>query len=114
MDVVALTGMALIKLRQGALDEALQNSASVYRAVTYLQVQRLCTLGDRLMIMSEDATLEQTEQGWRIAKLAPLQRRGLLPGPAAVPPKPWEFAEKTCRETASSLRGQAGHGGRLD
>lgn len=141
VDVVALTGMALIKLRQGALEEALQNSASVYRAITYLQVQRLCTLGDRLMIMSEDATtrllytlqqlatlnspdgdpchplpqlsqqeiatiaglsrgsastlinklrgngtLEQTEQGWRIAKLAPLQRRGLLPGPAAPSP----------------------------
>jgi CRP-like cAMP-binding protein len=124
-------------LRQGALEEALKNSASFSNAVTYLQVQRLCNLGNRVMIMNEDATtrllytlqllatlnspdgdpchpmpslsqqeianiaglsrgststlinklrsngtLEQTEQGLRFAKLAPLQRRGLLTEPA--------------------------------
>jgi CRP/FNR family cyclic AMP-dependent transcriptional regulator len=138
VDVVALTAMSVMKLRQGALEEALKNSASFNKAISYLQVQRLCNLGNRLMIMNEDATtrllytlqllaslnsadgdpchplpqlsqqeiasiaglsrgststlinklrsngtLEQTEQGLRIAKLAPLQRRGLLPEPAA-------------------------------
>ena len=140
VDVVALTAMSVMKLRQGALEEALKNSASFSNAITYLQVQRLCNLGNRLMIMNEDATtrllyalqhlaivnspdgdpshpmpslaqqeiasiaglsrgststlinklrsngtLEQTERGWRFAKLAPLQRRGLLPEPASAP-----------------------------
>lgn len=138
VDVVALTAMSLMKLRQGALEEALKNSASFNNAITYLQVQRLCNLGNRLMIMNEDATtrllytlqllatinspdgdpcqpmpplsqqeiasiaglsrgststlinklrsngtLEQTEQGWRFAKLTPLERRGLLPEAAS-------------------------------
>ena len=142
VDVVALTAMSVMKLRQGALEEALKHSASFSNAITYLQVQRLCNLGNRLMIMNEDATtrllytlqllasinspdgdpchpmpplsqqeigniaglsrgststlinklrsngtLEQTEQGWRFAKLAPLQRRGLLPEPASAPPR---------------------------
>ncbi|MCS5699175.1 Crp/Fnr family transcriptional regulator [Cyanobium sp. FGCU-52] len=137
VDVVALTAMSVMKLRQGALEEALKNSASFSNAVTYLQVQRLCNLGNRVMIMNEDATtrllytlqllatlnspdgdpchpmpslsqqeianiaglsrgststlinklrsngtLEKTEQGLRFAKLAPLQRRGLLAEPA--------------------------------
>jgi CRP-like cAMP-binding protein len=134
VDVVALTAMAVLKLRQGALEEALKTSTTLRDAVTYLQVQRLCNLGNRLMMMNEDATsrllytlhllatlaspdgdpchplpalsqqeiatiaglsrgststlitklrsngtLEQTTQGWRFAKLEPLQRRGLLP-----------------------------------
>jgi CRP-like cAMP-binding protein len=138
VDVVALTAMSLMKLRQGALEAALKNSASFSNAITYLQVQRLCNLGNRLMIMNEDATtrllytlqllasinspdgdpchpmpplsqqeiasiaglsrgststlinklrsngtLEQTEQGWRFAKLKPLQSRGLLPEPTS-------------------------------
>lgn len=138
VDVVALTAMTVMKLRQGALEEALKSSASFSKALTYLQVQRLCNLGNRLMLMNEDATtrllytlqllasinspdgnpchpmpplsqqeigsiaglsrgststlinklrsngtLEQTEQGWRFAKLTPLQRRGLLPEPTS-------------------------------
>lgn len=140
VDVVALTAMSLMKLRQGALEEALKASASFNRAITFLQVQRLSRLGHRLMMMNEDATtrllytlhllvtvnspegsphdplpplsqqeiatiaglsrgststlisklrsngtLVQTEQGLRFASLAPLQRRGLLPEPAAEP-----------------------------
>jgi CRP-like cAMP-binding protein len=140
VDVVALTAMSVMKLRQGALEEALKNSTRFSNAVTYLQVQRLCNLGNRVMIMNEDATtrllytlqllatlnspdgdpchpmpplsqqeianiaglsrgststlinklrsngtLEQTEQGLRFAKLAPLQRRGLLAEPAGGP-----------------------------
>jgi CRP/FNR family cyclic AMP-dependent transcriptional regulator len=56
VDVVALTAMGVKKLRQGAVEEALKNSASFNQAITYLQVQRLCNLGNRLMIMNEDAT----------------------------------------------------------
>jgi CRP-like cAMP-binding protein len=56
VDVVALTAMGVMKLRQGALEEALKNSTRFSEAVTYLQVQRLCHLGNRLMIMNEDAT----------------------------------------------------------
>jgi CRP/FNR family cyclic AMP-dependent transcriptional regulator len=56
VDVVALTAMSVMKLRQGALEETLQNSPRFSQAITYLQVQRLCNLGNRLMIMNEDAT----------------------------------------------------------
>jgi CRP/FNR family cyclic AMP-dependent transcriptional regulator len=56
VDVVALTAMSVKKLRQGALEEALKNNADFNQAITYLQVQRLCNLGNRLMIMNEDAT----------------------------------------------------------
>lgn len=56
VDVVALTAMSVMKLRQGALEEALKDSTRFSEAVTYLQVQRLCNLGNRLMIMNEDAT----------------------------------------------------------
>lgn len=56
VDVVALTAMSVMKLRQGALEEALKNSTRFSNAVTYLQVQRLCNLGNRVMVMNEDAT----------------------------------------------------------
>jgi CRP-like cAMP-binding protein len=56
VDVVALSAMGVLKLRQGALDEVLTSSAALRDAITYLQVQRLCNLGNRLMIMNEDAT----------------------------------------------------------
>lgn len=137
VDVVALTAMGLLKLRHDAVKEVLKSSPSFSSALTNLQVQRLCNLGNRLTIMYEDATtrllyslhllatlnspngnpcdplpmlsqqeiaciaglsrgststlinklrtngtLEQTEQGWRFATLAPLQRRGLLPDSA--------------------------------
>jgi CRP-like cAMP-binding protein len=140
-DVVSLTTMDVMKLRQGALNEALMKSERFSDALSYLQVQRLCNLGNRLMIMNEDATtrllhtfyllatlnspdgnpchplpsisqqeiaiiaglsrgsastlitklrgngtLEQTEQGLRLATLAPLQRRGLLPEAAPGSP----------------------------
>lgn len=56
VDVVALTELSVMKLRQGALEEALKSSPRFSNAVTYLQVQRLCDLGNRLMLMNEDAT----------------------------------------------------------
>jgi CRP-like cAMP-binding protein len=55
VDVVALTSMSLIKLRHRALQDAMQNSPSLTRAIAFLQAQRLCALGDRLMLMNEDA-----------------------------------------------------------
>lgn len=140
VDVVSLTAMRVLKLRQGAVEEALRSSPSFSRAVTYLQVQRLCNLGNRMMLMNEDATtrllytlhllatlhspdgdpghplpqlaqreiasiaglsrgststlitklrrngtLAQTPEGLRFATLAPLQRRGLLPGSVPGP-----------------------------
>jgi CRP/FNR family cyclic AMP-dependent transcriptional regulator len=56
VDVVALTAMRVLKLRHGAVEEVLRSSPSFSRAVTYLQVQRLCSLGNRMMLMNEDAT----------------------------------------------------------
>ena len=56
VDVVALTAMTLLKLRHGALEEILKTSPAFTQALSYLQVQRLTALGNRLMVMNEDAT----------------------------------------------------------
>lgn len=56
VDVVALTAMRVLKLRQGAVQEAMERSPGFSRAITYLQVQRLCNLGNRMMLLNEDAT----------------------------------------------------------
>jgi CRP-like cAMP-binding protein len=56
VDVVALTPMRVLKLRQGAVQEAMERSPGFSRAITYLQVQRLCNLGNRMMLLNEDAT----------------------------------------------------------
>lgn len=55
VDVVALTAMSLIKLRHRALQEAMESSPSLTRSIAFQQAQRLCALGDRLMLMKEDA-----------------------------------------------------------
>ena len=56
VDVVALTPMTLLKLRHGALEEIIKTSPPFSQALSYLQVQRLTALGNRLMVMNEDAT----------------------------------------------------------
>ena len=159
VDVVALTPMEVLKLRQGALKEALKNSEGFSDALSYLQVLRLCNLGNRMMIMNEDATtrllhalhllatinspdgdprhplpmlsqqevasiaglsrgststlinklrgngtLEQTEQGWRFATLAPLLRRGLLPEAAEAKRVGTELGVPRSRADRSSER----------
>ena len=55
VDVIALTTMTLMKLRHRALQEAMESSPSFTHAIAFLQAQRLCALGDRLMLMNEDA-----------------------------------------------------------
>jgi CRP-like cAMP-binding protein len=56
VDVVSLTAVTLLKLRDGALKEALENSATALALIAGLQAQRLKVLGERLMLMHEDAT----------------------------------------------------------
>ncbi|MFN7677654.1 MAG: Crp/Fnr family transcriptional regulator [Cyanobacteriota bacterium] len=55
VDVVALTSMSLIKLRHRALQDAMESNPPLMRAIAFVQAQRLCALGDRLMLMNEDA-----------------------------------------------------------
>lgn len=56
VDVVSLTPAVLLKLRQSVFKHALEDSPQLVRAVAFLQAQRLTALGDRLMLMNEDAT----------------------------------------------------------
>jgi CRP/FNR family cyclic AMP-dependent transcriptional regulator len=56
VDVVAVTPARLLKLRQHAMREAMTNNLSFTRSIAFLQAQRLAALGDRLVLMNEDAT----------------------------------------------------------
>jgi CRP/FNR family cyclic AMP-dependent transcriptional regulator len=56
VDVVALTPAKLLKLRKNALQREMEESPSLMKAIAVLQAQRLTALGDRLMLMKEDAT----------------------------------------------------------
>jgi CRP-like cAMP-binding protein len=56
VDVVALTPVKLLKLRKNALQREMEESPSLMKAIAVLQSQRLLALGDRLMLMNEDAT----------------------------------------------------------
>lgn len=56
VDVVTLTPTVLYKLRHRALLEAMESCSALTRAIACLQAQRLCSLGERLMLMNEDAT----------------------------------------------------------
>jgi CRP/FNR family cyclic AMP-dependent transcriptional regulator len=54
-DVVSLTPATLIKLRQNVFRQVLRDSPQLLNAVAQLQAQRLKALGERLMLMNEDA-----------------------------------------------------------
>jgi CRP-like cAMP-binding protein len=56
VDVVALTPASLLKLRQQVFKRAVEESPALSRAITLLQAQRLTALGNRLMLMNENAT----------------------------------------------------------
>jgi CRP-like cAMP-binding protein len=56
LDVVALTPLTLLKLRPAALQEGMDGSSKVIHALACLQADRLIALGNRLMVMQEDAT----------------------------------------------------------
>ena len=79
VDVVALTAVTLLKLRDGALKEALESSATALALIAGLQAQRLKVLGERLMLMHEDATTRL---------LATLLELARLNGPADDPHQP--------------------------
>lgn len=56
VDVVSLTPTTLFKLRHRALQEEIDRSPTFLQTLASLQAQRLCSLGERLMLMNEDAT----------------------------------------------------------
>lgn len=55
VDVVALTPITFRKLRHRALQEALASEPAFFQSIASLQAHRLCSLGERLMLMNEDA-----------------------------------------------------------
>jgi CRP-like cAMP-binding protein len=56
VDVLSITACILHKLRARALQEAMANSRRFNQVLARLQAQRLTALGNRLMLMHEDAT----------------------------------------------------------
>jgi len=56
VDVLSITACTLHKLRARALQEAMANSRRFNQVLARLQAQRLTALGNRLMLMHEDAT----------------------------------------------------------
>jgi len=69
LDVVALTPLTLLKLRPAALPEAMDGNSKVTHALACLQAQRLIALGNRLMLMQEDATTRLLATLWHLARL---------------------------------------------
>jgi CRP/FNR family cyclic AMP-dependent transcriptional regulator len=55
VDVVALTPITFRKLRHRALKEAMESNSAFLQSMACLQAHRLCALGERLMLMNEDA-----------------------------------------------------------
>jgi CRP/FNR family cyclic AMP-dependent transcriptional regulator len=56
VDVLSVIPSTLLKLRARSFQECLASSEPLNQALTRLQAQRLTALGDRLMLMNEDAT----------------------------------------------------------
>jgi CRP/FNR family cyclic AMP-dependent transcriptional regulator len=79
VDVVSLTSATLFKLRRSALREAMDDSPAFMQVIACLQAQRLCALGERLMLMNADATTRL------LASLSLLAR---LNGPKDDPSQP--------------------------
>lgn len=79
VDVVTLTPATLLKLRHRALQEAIESNPAFLRAIALLQTERLRTLGERLMLMNDDATSRL---------LAALSQLARLNGPDDDPTQP--------------------------
>lgn len=79
VDVVSLTPTTLFKLRHRALQEEIERSSTFLQSLACLQAQRLCSLGERLMLMNEDATTRL---------LSTLSLLARLNGPADDPTQP--------------------------
>jgi CRP-like cAMP-binding protein len=79
VDVVSLTPTTLFKLRHRALQEEIERSSAFLQSLACLQAQRLCSLGERLMLMNEDATTRL---------LSTLSLLARLNGPADDPSQP--------------------------
>lgn len=56
MDVVAVTPASLLKLRPHSMRQLMLENISFLRAVALLQAQRLIAVGNRLILMNQDAT----------------------------------------------------------
>ena len=55
LDVIAISDMTLMKLRNGAFEDEWLTNKEFCKEIAYMQTHRLVTLGKRLMLMNEDA-----------------------------------------------------------
>jgi CRP/FNR family cyclic AMP-dependent transcriptional regulator len=102
VDVVALTPTTFLRLRHRALQDAIDGNPDFLRLIACLQAHRLCSLGERLTLMNEDASTRLLATLSALARLNgpeddPLQ---LIP---ALPQQEIAVISGLSRGTASTL-----------
>jgi len=102
VDVVALMPTTVLKLRHHALQEAIESSPSFLQVIASLQAQRLCSLGERLMLMNEDATTRLLATLLNLARLNGPEDDPRQPIPA-IPQQEIAVISGLSRGTASTL-----------
>lgn len=102
VDVVSLTPATLYKLRHRALHEAMERSRALTHVMACLQAQRLCALGERLMLMNEDATTRLLATLSSLARLNGPEDDPSQPIPA-IPQQEIAVISGLSRGTASTL-----------
>lgn len=101
-DVVSLTPTTLLKLRHGVVGEAFEGSPMFVRGIASLQAQRLCSLGERLMLMNDDAMTRLLATLFELARLNGPEDDPYQPIPA-IPQQEIAVIAGLSRGTASTL-----------
>ncbi len=102
VDVISLTPITFWKLRHRALQEAMDSSPAFVRVIACLQAHRLCSLGERLMLMNEDATTRLLATLSVLARLNGPKDDPFQPIPA-IPQQEIAVISGLSRGTASTL-----------
>lgn len=102
VDVVSLTPTTFWKLRHRALQETMDSSPAFVRVLACLQAHRLCSLGERLMLMNEDATTRLLATLFVLARLNGPSDDPFQPIPA-IPQQEIAVISGLSRGTASTL-----------
>jgi CRP/FNR family cyclic AMP-dependent transcriptional regulator len=102
VDVVSLTPTTFWKLRHHALQETMDSSSAFVRVLACLQAHRLCSLGERLMLMNEDAITRLLATLCVLARLNGPDDDPFQPIPA-IPQQEIAVISGLSRGTASTL-----------
>jgi CRP-like cAMP-binding protein len=112
-DVVALTSMEVVKLRMEPLERAISEIPLFARGIAGLMAQRLASLGQRLILRSEDARTRVLHTLLELARLSNLSRDplGLIP---ELPQRDLALIAGLARGTTSSILSELRRRGTLE